>query len=299
MQQQLVQSLQLGTPSALRLVLNGRAAPQAKALTSRPAPFSGYAVKGGRFGALDADGTLTEDGTLGKRIVALDPLAVTVSTGQRTAAVLTGGRDVAVVTPDQTRTVDRRAGLVAPTLDQRGWVYSVPANAPGELRAWDAKGRSVDVVGDLGGSTVTAIEVSPDGTRLLALVQSASGPKAFVAGIERTGDGSPVALTGDRYPVDLDGTTGTGIDATWVDDREVAVLSSAPDNSTDRVQVQQLGGLGVPLGQLANATAIVGTTSESDLRVQLQTGDLWVWNGNLWQRQSSGSTGVSVLAVQR
>lgn len=299
MQQQLVQSLQLGTPSALRLVLNGRAAPQAKALASRPAPFSGYAVKGGRFGALGADGALTEEPTLGKRIVALDPQAVTVSPRQHIAAVLTGGTDVAVVTPDGVRTVDRRADLVAPTLDQRGWVYSVPADGTGALRAWDGKGRSVDVVGDLGGSTVTAIEVSPDGTRLLALVQSASGPKAFVAGIQRAADGAPMALTGDRYPVDLDGTTGTGIDATWVDEGEVAVLSSAPDNSTDRVQVQQLGALATPLGQLANATAVVGTTSETDLRVQLQTGDLWVWNGNLWQRESSGSTGVSVLAVQR
>lgn len=307
MQQQLIRSLMRPTPAALRLQVNGVVAPQVKALVTQPGSLLPYVVSDGKFGTMAVGGAVTEDRTLGKRITELKPDAVTVSVRQGLAAVLTRTKDVAIVTAAAQRVIDTRSSLLPPTLDQRGWVYSVPKDSLGGLRASNAKGRSVNVLGDLGGATVTSIEASPDGTRLLVFLQSATGPnagpEAFVAGIKRSADGTPTGLTSARYPVDLGGNTGLGLDATWVDDGDVAVLVSAPDNSTDRVRIQQLGGFGSSLGQLTNATSIVGTSSPADLRIRLQTGDLFVWRStvNAWQSESGSGAGVdvSVLAVQR
>ncbi|WP_375388075.1 hypothetical protein [uncultured Amnibacterium sp.] len=297
MQQQLAQTLPLQSPSALRLVVNGQTASQTKPLTNQAVSLNPFVVADGRFGTLGSDGTVTADRQLGARVAASRPRAVTVSTGQQLAAVLTAVRQVAAVTPSGVRVVDPRTGLIAPTLDQRGWIYSVPADDPGGLVAADAKGKggAKDLVADIAGSSITSIEVSPDGTRMLVLVVRASGPAAFVAGIERNPDGAPTGLSDAHYAVSLGGGGGS-VDATWVDDSSVAVLTSG---TTDRVRVQRLGGLSQELGPLTGATSIVGVPSLQYLRVRLQSGDVWRWTGSVWQSEAATPLNVDVLAVQR
>lgn len=300
-EQQLVRSLPLRTASSLRLILNGRVAPEVSAPAEQPTSVAAsYVISDRRFGTLSSAGTFTDDRTFGKGIVAADPQAVTVSMRQRLAAVLTTSGEVRAVTPTGSRLVDPRPSLVAPTLDQQAWIYFVPQNAPDELWAVKEKGRPVAVETDLGGADVQSIEVSPDGTRLLVLlVGSTDGPRAYVAGIERDADGVPSGLTTAHYPVALGGDDGTGVDATWVDDTRVAALVRSSNDSTERVWVQPLGNVGFQQGQLANATSLVGSTSSSDLRVLLKGGALWTWVINTWQAESSTQVDVSVLAVQR
>jgi hypothetical protein len=299
MQQQLIQSALLPTPTAVRLVVNGRTAPRAEQLVNQPGTLDAYVLLSGRFGTLGANGDFSEEPTLGRRIAATRPSAVTISVRQKFAAVLDGSQRVVVVgVSGAPRVADERGDLLPPTVDQRGWVYSIPKTDPSGLQAWNGK-KTVSLVGGIPGDSVTAIEASPDGTRMLVLVQNDStGPQAIVAGIERAADGTPIGLTTAHYQVAVGGG-GKGIDATWQDDGAVAVLSSAPDNTTDRVRVQQLGGVDLALGQLTNARTIVGTSEQGDLRVRLESGALWVWNNNLWQAESKVQTDVSVLAVQR
>ena len=299
MQQQLIQSLNLPTPGSLRLVVNSRVVPPVKALVGQsPLPVA-YVVSSSGFGTLSSAGAFTADGTLGRRIVAAHPQAVTISPSQGLAAVQTTSRQVAVVTLAATRVVDTRPGVIAPTVDQRGWVYSVPTDSPSGLQASDAKGHTVALFANLPGTSVTSVEASPDGTRMLVLVATNAGPEAFVAGIQRSADGAPTGLTTVQYPVDLGGNTGTGIGATWVDDGSVAVLVTAPDGSTDRVRLQQLGGTGSSLADIPGAASIVGTSDTSDLRIRLTTGELLVSNDQPWHQESASAPKVSVLAVQR
>lgn len=301
MQQQLIQSLKLGTPTALRLVVNSTLVPVAKTLADQSLSQSAYVLTEGRFGTLSPAGRFTDGGALGKRIAAQHPSAVTVSPRHGIAAVLNGSHQVAIVSATGQKVVDSRPGLIAPTLDQRGWVYSVPVGSPDGIIASDAKGRSIALAPNLPGATITSIEVSPDSTRMLVLVQSAGGPRALVTGIQRSSDGTPTGLTGAYYPVDLGGSAGTeGIGATWTDDGDVAVLVNATDLSTDRVWLQALGGIGSSGGEIPGASAIVGTSALSDLRVRLSTGDLFVSNdAQQWQEESTAAPAVSVLAVQR
>ena len=301
MQQQLLRSLQLQTGAALHLLVNGRVAPTASVLQVQGPVQAPVVYAGGRFGTAQSTGAVSEDSVLGKRVAMLRPRAVTVSAGQRLATVLTRDADVAVVTASGSRTVDTRSQLAAPTLDQRGWAYSVPRNDPTGLTAFSvASRRAVRLATtDLGGEKVVAIEASPDGTRLLVLVQRANGDwQSYVAGIVRDADGAPSALTTAVYPLAV--PAGAAIDATWVDESTVAILTAAPDGS-DTVTAQQLGGLASPLGRLSNAESIVGTSSKSDLRARDNTGNVLEPSPSaaVWQNVFPNTVNVSVLAVQR
>jgi hypothetical protein len=302
MQQQLLRSLQLQTAGLLRLFVNGRVAPLAPLLQVQGPVQAPVVYAGGRFGTVQSTGTVSEDSVLGKRVAALKPTAVTLSAHQRLAAVRTKKGQVAVVTPDSSRVVDSRTGLTAPTLDQSGWTYSVPVDDPSGLIAISvAPTRQVvhlDTT-DLGGTKVIAIEASPDGTRLLVLVQRAGGDQtAYAAGILRDPKGAPIGLTTDLYPVGV--PSGTAVDATWADDATVAILSRATDG-TDTVTTQQLGGLATPAGRLSNAESIVGTSSKSDLRARDNTGNVLEPSASVtvWQSVFPTTVNVSVLAVQR
>lgn len=298
-QQQLVQSLvqSPGIPaSSIRLVVDDLVIPQAQPPTDQLSTEA-YVVAGGRFGTLSPSGAFTEDRTLGPRIVATSPTSVTVSLRQRLAAVQTGSGRVALVTPSGAKTLDTRSGLLPPTLDQRGWVYSV--TDAGGLHAAD--GRTTATLDlDLDGGSVTDIEASPDGTRLLVALTTPTGPEAYVVGILRSGSGAPIGLTpvGVRYPIALGAAAPAIVSgATWVDDADIAFLTSGADS--DQVSTQQLGGIGGTLGQFANVTSLVGTTSSADLRILVESGAVYFWNGSNWQQQSDPGSEVSVLAVQR
>jgi hypothetical protein len=103
-------------------------------------------------------------------------------------------------------------------------------------------------------------------------------------------------LTTDQYPIDV--PSSPAIDATWVDDSHVAILTGGTDGS-DTVTTQQLGGLSTPAGRLSNAISIVGTSSKSDLRARDNTGNVLEPSGNVWQNVFPATVDVAVLAVQR
>lgn len=297
MQQQLAESIGISV-SLIGLTTNGRAAPAAKQAELEQLASTGpVVVSKGRFGTLTAQGAVQEDRELGPRIVQLRPAAVTYSAQQNRAAVLTGGGQVVVVSRDSRRFVDPRAGLAAPTMDQQGWTYSVPADDPSAMRVFDSDGRRSPFSADLGGTAVRAIEVSSDGTRLLVLLDTGDGPEAFVYGILRDAKGRPTGLDSNRYPIGLD--IAAARDATWVDQSTVAVLTAG--GSVQSVIVQQLGGIATTVGGLQDARQVIGATNEADLRVLLGSGAVLIFNRSStgFALESPASVGVDVLAVQR
>lgn len=260
-----------------------------------PTESSALVLRKGVVGTLTGS-DFTAEPTLGRQIAATVPQAGTVSLSRGIAAVLTS-TGVDVVTPTATRLVDSRPGLIDPTLDNRGWTYSVPSNDPTGWRATDSHGHSVSVSVPMPEITsITAIEASRDGTRMLVLASTERGPTAFVAGIVRDTGGAPLALTAERYAVAVPAST-TPLDATWVDAKGSSVAVLAQDDSGESVTVQQLGGLPSTLGRLSMADALVGATSLKDLRALLQNGSIAQLSGNAWSSEPSES--ADVLFVQR
>jgi hypothetical protein len=135
-----------------------------------------------------------------------------------------------------------------------------------------------------------SMAVSRDGARLLLYLSTSSGPQLTVYGILRQ-DGVPVGL-GEPFPLPV--TSETPIGAAWVDNRTVATLSAADDETL--VRSFGIGGPSVVLGQLDVASTIVGGNSGTDgLRV-LSGDQLYRPRGSSWQQ--TGTT-AQVLATQQ
>jgi len=161
--------------------------------------------------------------------------------------------------------IDSRPGLVAPTVDPFGFVWTVPADDPGALlvTGQDGVSRNVPIGAD---GRVTAIELSRDGSRLLVALETVEGSRLFVVGVQRDAELVPIAL---HTPFDLR-PDGTVLDIAWVDGERVAALVA--DGGDTRVQLLTLGGPVEGLGVAEDAIAIVGGTGELGLRALTSAG---------------------------
>lgn len=296
MAQQLEGSLGLTSAGMLQLTVDGRVVASPEPIQSALPDTRPAVIVGGRFGLLSTSG-LSSENALTQRIGALHPTAVTLSSRAPAFAAVLGSAGVVAVQSATQKVVDARSGLAAPTVDQSGWIYSVPMDDPTALEAHDVRGRAAPLHAVLPDASVVSVEVSRDGTRLLALVRTESGStEAMVFGIERDASGSPTALSSTAYPIETD--AGPIKAATWLDDSTVAMLTVGSDGA--QVVAQQPGSIAKALGsRLSSVNTIVGGATQDDLRVRLSTGEIWVYGRGGWAPEFTDPVDVQVLAVQR
>jgi len=217
----------------------------------------------GQFGALTADGVVPLAG-IDTRADQLQPGAAVLARDRGSVAVQ-GAAGVSLVSSrGEPVPIDARPGLIAPSLDPHGFVWSVPrANPRGLVVTRDGEQFSLPLAVD---GEVVALEVSRDGARLLVALATANGPRLFVIGVQRNADLVPVAF-GAAYELDPRGAI---VDVAWVDGTHVAVLSAGQDGS--EVDVLALGGPPEGLGEIDGAVAIVGGNLVAGIRVLLADG---------------------------
>ncbi len=250
-------------------------------------------LRDGEFGFLAATGkAITAIPGLSDRIVALNPSAVTLSPGQTVAAALTGAGVYGVRVGDEPKLLDPRQGLIAPAVDNHGYIWSVPADRPGELFVHSPSGDATAVpVPWPEASSIASLRVSRDGTRLIALLRAGTETRFVVVSIKREKN-VPVAL-GDE--VQLASEVGEPIDATWIDELTVAYLTVVPGGA-EQIVAQQIGGVSSILESAPDCVAIVGSNSLRDLRAVSASGALLVQRGLGWQERIDG---VTLLATQQ
>ncbi|MGO3886488.1 MAG: GerMN domain-containing protein, partial [Mycetocola sp.] len=215
-------------------------------------------------------------------VISADRTLVAVGTDSGTVAFRSGVRSVA----------DARTKLVAPTVDDRGFVWSVPEKNPDQLRVVGPDGPVPVRSSWPEGATVSAAELSRDASRLLVLVDNNNSTTSLmVAGVQRNAAGVPTALSDF---VELSTQEGQGIDATWVDSRTVAELISGPAGET-LTQLQEVGGRSSTIVSFAGASSIVGGNGVNQLRAIADDGRLAVRRQAGWQFTASQ---ISVLATQ-
>ncbi|HWH98602.1 MAG TPA: LpqB family beta-propeller domain-containing protein [Pseudolysinimonas sp.] len=237
-------------------------------------PERDYLVRYGVIGGLDGEfGSLTAEGVaplsgIGTRADPLQPVAVALSRDRGSVAVL-GPAGVSLVGPSGDPVpIDGRSGLIAPSLDPHGFVWSVPRADPDGLIIVNGEGEQFPLPLAVDGEVV-ALEVARDGARALVALATANGPRLMVVGVQRNADLVPVAF-GAAYELD---TRGAIIDVAWVDGTHVAVLSAGQDGS--QVDVLALGGPPEELGEIDGATTIVGGDLVAGLRVRLVDGTVY------------------------
>lgn len=232
-------------------------------------------------------------GSLSEDVMALTPKAVTLGAAQNTAAVLAADGVHLVAASGSSSLLDARPGLIAPSMDPLGYVWSVPGGLPGQLVAYTPDGSQAVQVATTWpeADRIASFQVSRDGTRALALVSDGSQSTLLVAGITRSANGTPTAV---GEPVVLASLLGEPIAAAWVDESDVVsvVRSSTGD---DTVRAHQLGGRRTSLGTTTGVVAIAAGNASSQIRVLSADGELRQQRGSAWQATASG---VAVLATQ-
>jgi hypothetical protein len=223
----------------------------------------------------------------------LGATALELSGDQTSAAVATAEGAVLVRADGSSRLLDARPGLVPPSLDDRGFVWSVPASDPGDLRAIGADGVVHEVASSLpAGADVVTLRVSRDGSRVLALLDDDGDARLTVAAIVRDAEGVPTAL---GEALELATPTGVPVDATWADQSSVAVLTRAGDEP--QVTVSEVGGPAISRGRPpGDPETIVGGNGVARLQVRNSDGMVLEPRGSSWQ---DSGVRADLLATQR
>jgi hypothetical protein len=224
---------------------------------------------------------------------ALTPTSAEVS-GDLSSVVVGTDRGAVLVGPDgSSRLVDGRPGLAAPSLDDSGFVWTVPVDDPRAVIATGGDGTAHAVTSTLpSGPSVVAFRVSRDGTRALALLDDQGESRLLVVALLRDSRGVPTAL---GPPVELAAPTGRPVDATWADQLTVASLTDTGEGSL--VSLAEVGGASEGSGRPSgSATTIAGGNGASSLRVLTAEGSVLEPRGSSWQ-----DTGITadLLATQR
>ena len=133
------------------------------------------------------------------------------------------------------------------------------------------------------GSSIAAIEVSRDSTRIAALLGDGGSTHFVVAAIERASDGRPVGL--GPVALSLAAVAGTPLDVAWLDSRNVASITGVDTDAT-RIVTQELGGFARERGGPAAGVLVDG--GNNDLRVVTADGFLDVPSGVGWQVRAEG-----------
>ncbi len=250
-------------------------------------------LREGEFGFLAATGeSLTLIPGISEEVTALNPEAVTLSPGQTLAAVLAGGGAYSVAVGKPAQLLDPRPGLIAPSVDNFGYVWSVPADRPGELFVYSSSGEATAVPTSWPQATsIQSLRLSRDGTRLAALLRSGSDSSLVVAAVKRDKN-VPVGL-GEF--VELAPVDGMPLDATWVDELTVASLSMLPSGE-ERIVAHQIRGMRTPIASSPDTVSITGGNTVRELRALSATGLLEVQRGVGWLARIDG---VDLVATQQ
>jgi hypothetical protein len=281
----LAQSVQISIDGATQTIgdLTGASAPIVDpAVGSQPLVY-----RDGPFGFLtgSSGSTLANIAGISDKIASLQPPAVTAATltaDHSAAAVLTPTGVYSVrATVAAPVLVDNRPGLIAPAIDNSGFIWSVPAGTPNAVRVTGADGRQAVVKTSWTSATqIVSLAVSRDGTRLIAVLRTGNDVSFVAAGIIRGDNGIPTML-GEPLTLSVDPMS-TPVSAAWIDELDVVVLGTAANGETT-VGQQQLGGQFTATSGPTNGVNIVGAAGASRYLVWSSDGTIQAPAGTGWQ----------------
>ncbi|MCT1395274.1 LpqB family beta-propeller domain-containing protein [Microbacterium sp. p3-SID338] len=248
-------------------------------------------LKGGAFGRIVGD-EIASIPAISAQIQAVpQPIAaIDVATDDATAALQLGDGHVYLVGEETLDELDARPGLVQPSIDPYGYVWSVPAGEPQAVQAIGA-----DVVAHTiatawpSASSISDLRVAADGARVAAVILVGGQRWVVVASVVRDGSGVPTELGEVRQLVQLSEPS-TGL--VWLGPDRLAVLT---DSATPRLIVQPVGGPGSAETAPSDASAVAGARTPAGVRILDASGRLFAHAGSAWREISEG---VSVLATR-
>jgi len=256
-------------------------------------------VRGVDFGYLQS-GRVDSIENLERPLVSLRPQSVFFNQALGQAAVV--GQDGlwrVTETGTSDEPWDTRENLIRPMIDSCGYTWSM-TQTPGEDSLWvfpravadPELNRSVFPVDLAVDSRVVTMEIARDNTRLLLLVETDQAVRVLLTAIQRGSDCEPIGL-GEF--IELTPLEGTAVDAAFVDETQVAVVTRV--DQAGEVVIQDVNGRVSLAGRPTAPTTLVGGVGGiSGLRLLTDQGTIFQPRGNGWQ--STGDR-ASVLVTQR
>ncbi|WP_336500991.1 LpqB family beta-propeller domain-containing protein [Microbacterium paraoxydans] len=258
---------------------------------STPSEPGTLVLKDGRFGRIVGDEIASMPGISAQIQAVTQPIeAIDVAGDDATAALQLDDGHVYLATEDGRNELDARPGLVQPSLDPYGYVWSVPASAPQAVLAVGP-----DVVGhEIAGawpnaSSISGLRVAADGARVAAVVRVGGQLWVVVAAVVRDGAGVPTELGEVRQLLQLTEPS-TGL--VWLGPDRLAVLTGS---TTPRLIMQPVGGPGSAESAPSDAASIAGARTPAGVRILDTSGQLFAHAGSAWREVAEG---VSVLATR-
>lgn len=245
----------------------------------------------GAFGFL-TDTTVEPVTGFSPLIKTLNPSALTMASALTIAVARTDAGVVLLRPTSDVTLLDDRPGLISPALDSANYVWSVPVDAPQDIFVYSTDGQREGIeVPWTAASQIVALNISQDGTRLVALLEEAGKTRFVAANIQRGEGNRPVKI---GTPIELATDAGTPLDSAWADPLTVVSLFQASDG-TSRLVSQTLGGQSARLPDSISIVALSGANTATQLRILSADGSLSVLRGaSYWQVIASK---VSLLAT--
>jgi Lipoprotein LpqB beta-propeller domain len=239
---------------------------------------------------LDAKGAIVR--LDGGKAVPVKGLAVPASPTNTSPATETGGGAYAVLVDGRKRlvyavpsgpttTLVRGNGLLPPSFDPFGWVWTAQEQAGDVvIAALPGSGVSWVQASWLGGARLRSLRISPEGARAVLVAQRPAGAtQVFVCSVVRDGKGRPIAL---GPPHLLLAGEQQVISAAWAGDTHVAVLVRG---SGQLVQpwVVELGGDAEQATEVEGVAWISAGHGPQDLYATTATGAVRMLTAAGWQ----------------
>lgn len=222
---------------------------------------------------------------LSDQVAALQPTAAALGRDAESVAVRSAEGVYLVQRDEEAVRVDARPGLVAPTIDGHGFVWTVPAAAPGAVFATAADGGQIALAPPWGGTSIAAIEVAADGTRIVALLDEGGRSRFVAASIQRGADGVPEAL--GSVPLELADEAGVARDVAWLDAGTAAALTASSGGGSGIV-TQVLGSQATTRDGPTGGQQLDSGAGARELRVLTSAGELDTVSGAGWQSRATG-----------
>jgi hypothetical protein len=234
-------------------------------------------------------------GAFANVMIQSQPTAISLGTKTNIAATLTS-QGVSLVRNGTDQLVDVRPGLIAPTVDNFGYIWSVPSTEPTKLLAISTDGRIQQVETSwTSADRIISLSLSHDGTQVVALLET-GGTYQLVASALVRGEKSVPLKLGPLVTHTL--SEGTPVAVAWVDATTIATITIT-SAGVGLVRAQEIGGQSQELSSITEGTPVsmAGANTVSGLRVLTTQGILLsLRGGTQWQNVLAG---VTTLAVQQ
>ncbi|MFS2240965.1 MULTISPECIES: LpqB family beta-propeller domain-containing protein [unclassified Microbacterium] len=282
MRTQLEASLQGAGVAEVRLLVDGVPLDAGRITVDDPIVDPGVLVLGDEmFGTATSGGEIAPVRGLTGQIAKIDdPIAaVDVSADAQLASVQLRDGRVFAVSEGHTNQVDGRSGLITPSLDPFGLIWTVPTSNPTAVQASTAQAEP-SAVADAWPSAdaINQLRVSADGARVAAIVTSGGERRLVVASIIRDEEQRPISLGTPYY--DVAQLSGAVQGLSWVGADAVAVLSATPDPT---LTTHMIGGPSAVSSAPAGAVALSGAKTVTGVRVLSTDQSVYALRGSFWQ----------------